>query len=155
MNTPHHNSTVADLDACIFCRLLYVAIITISFFYYFYPVSTTSFLSLSLHYLFLAIIAIIILFEIVGLRCKWVLWGQRKREGRVISSFSWTIISLCLVLLLAPGKQYAIPIVVSCSFIDPLLGELYRTRLDKHGFFSGCSCCCDDNLLVGNLVVQN
>ncbi|MFW0097501.1 MAG: hypothetical protein AB8Z31_02870 [Coxiella endosymbiont of Haemaphysalis qinghaiensis] len=97
------NSTVGGLDACIFCRLLHVAIITVSFFYYFYPVSTASFLSPSLHYLLLAIIAIIILFEIVRLRCKWALWGQRKRERRGISSFSWTIISLFLVLLLAPG----------------------------------------------------
>ncbi|MFW0079238.1 MAG: hypothetical protein AB8Z16_01085 [Coxiella endosymbiont of Haemaphysalis qinghaiensis] len=92
-------------------------------------------MSPSLHYLLLAIIAIIILFEIVRLRCKWALWGQRKRERRGISSFSWTIISLFLVLLLAPGKQYAIPIIVSCFLVDPLFGELRRTRLDTTWIF--------------------
>lgn len=34
-------------------------------------------------------------------------------------------------MLLAPGKQYAIPIIWSCAIVDPLLGELRRTQLSR------------------------
>ncbi|UVE59530.1 hypothetical protein [Coxiella-like endosymbiont] len=65
----------------------------------------------------------------------WILWGQREREVKNISSFTWTVVSLCVVLLLAPGKQYAIPIIASCAFVDPFLGELRRTQLNRAWIF--------------------
>ncbi|WP_100622841.1 hypothetical protein [Candidatus Coxiella mudrowiae] len=87
LDTPHYYSTVGSLGAHLFRRLLHIAIIIIPFLYYSYSISVARFLGLSLHSLLLVIIAIVILFEIVRLRRKWVLWGQRKRKGRMVSSF--------------------------------------------------------------------
>lgn len=87
LDTPHYYSTVGSLGAQLFRRLLHMAIIIIPFLYYSYSISVARFLGLSLHSLLLVMIAIVILFEIVRLRRKWVLWGQRKRKGRMVSSF--------------------------------------------------------------------
>jgi len=61
----------------------------------------------------------------------WIAFGQRSREARQISSFSWGLMSIFLVLLFAPGKAFAIPIIISCALGDPLLGELRRLRIAK------------------------
>ena len=127
----HHIQIVGGLSGHIFRRSLHVVILFIPLLYFAYAGTVAQFTGLSQEHLLLIIIALAVIFEIVRLKMGWMLWGQREREAKNISSFSWTVVSLCVVLLLAPGKQYAIPIVASCAFVDPLLGEFRRTQLNR------------------------
>ncbi|QTS84119.1 hypothetical protein [Coxiella endosymbiont of Amblyomma nuttalli] len=126
-----HMQIANGLKVRIFRRFLHVGIFLVSLFYFTYAKVIARFTNLSTKYLLLIIIILVIMFEIVRLKSGLVLYGQREREAKNISSFSWTVVSLCVVLLLAPGKQYAIPITASCAFVDPLLGELRRTQLNR------------------------
>ncbi|MCB1827000.1 MAG: hypothetical protein KDH94_01150 [Coxiellaceae bacterium] len=71
------------------------------------------------------LLGLIILLEAVRLAFRFQAFGQRSHEARKISSFAWGGASLFLVLLFAP-KMFAYPIIASCAFGDPLLGELRR-----------------------------
>lgn len=128
---PRHIQTVGGLGGHVFRRSVHMAILFMPFLYFAYAETVAQFTDLSPKNLLLIIIALTIIFEIVRLKMGWILLGQREREVKNISSFTWTVFSLCVVLLLAPGKQYAIPIIASCAFVDPFLGELRRTQLNR------------------------
>ncbi|ATN85343.1 hypothetical protein [Coxiella burnetii] len=126
-----YHKTVGGIGGHILRRFIHLSMLIIPFLYYSYAKSRFNLFGLSYKSLLLVIIGLMLLFEIVRLKRGWLLWGQREREGKNFSSLAWTIVSLCLVLLLAPGKQYAIPIIWSCAIVDPLLGELRRTQLSR------------------------
>ena len=131
MHTTHRIQTIGGLGGYIFRRSLHVATLFIPLLYFANAKTVAQFTGLSKENLLLIIIALTTVFEIVRLKMGWILWGQREREIKNISSFAWTVVSLCVVLLLAPGKQYAIPIIISCACVDPFLGELRRTQLNR------------------------
>ena len=128
-----YQKTVGGIRGYILRRLFHIFMLIVPFVYYAYAAEASAdFIKLSPVALLLFIMVLTIIFEIVRLKRGWaLLWGQRRREAKNISSLTWTIISLCLVLLLSPGKQYAIPIIASCAIVDPLLGELRRTTLNR------------------------
>ena len=128
----HYTQTIGGLGSRVFRRSIHVAILFVPLLYFTYAETLAKFTGLSAKYLLLIIIIVLaIVFEIVRLKMGWILWGQREREAKSISSFAWTVVSLCVVLLLTPGKQYAIPIIASCALVDPLLGELRQTQLNR------------------------
>lgn len=135
MNPTHYTKTNGGLSGYILRRSVHVAMLIVPPLYYAYAPSVAGFFGLSPPHLLLIIIALNILFEIVRLKRGWVLWGQRQREAKNISSLAWTVLSVCLVLLLAPGESYAVPIIWSCAIVDPLLGELRRTQLNTSWIF--------------------
>lgn len=76
-----------------------------------------------------AILGVIVLLEMLRLWRGWAIIGQRDYERNHISAFTWGSVSLGLVLLFAPGKAFAVPIIAAYAIGDPLLGELRQTAL--------------------------
>ncbi len=142
MSQSHIANTVGGLRGYILRRVVHVAIGIVPLLYYAYGAIVAQFFHLTAPQLLLVVIGLNVVIEVFRLKFKWTLLGHRVHEARTISSFAWGVLSLCLVLLFAPGKEYAIPIIWSCALVDPLLGELRRTELNR-----------DLVMLIGMIVV--
>ena len=110
-------------------RLIHIAMFLIPIFYYRYGSSIASYMHLSVRELLAIIFLSVVLLEILRLHMGWLLLGQRKNEQRRVSAFAWGVISLVVVLLFVPGGytqgiQYALPLIATLAFMDPLMGEL-------------------------------
>lgn len=104
-------------------RLFHIISITgvVFLYYWFFPDYSESLLP---HSLLLGVALVIIIFEIIRIKNRWIFFGQRDYEAAQISAFAWTVVALCILLLLAHDKNIAMAIAVSCAIGDPLLGEL-------------------------------
>lgn len=74
----------------------------------------------------LILLVLMVLIESLRLQTGLVFFGQRKHEARRISSFGWGMLGIALVLFLAPGPAFGIPIIWSLALGDPFLGEARR-----------------------------
>src|SRR5262249_4469210 len=86
-------------------------------------------IGISLSQLVWACLAVILLLEALRLYQGWTVFGQRHYEQNHLSAFAWGAIGMALVLLFAPGKQFAIPIIAAYAIGDPVLGELRRAAV--------------------------
>jgi hypothetical protein len=129
LSKTHAEQTVGGLSGHLLRRVVHVAIAATPLLYYAYGATVGGWFHLTAKQILLVIIAISIIFEVLRLKFGWTVFGQRQHEAKRISAFAWGAVSVCLVLLLAPDKRFAIPIVWSCAIVDPILGELRRTHL--------------------------
>lgn len=125
----YEGHTVGGLKGHLLRRAIHLGILVIPILYYSFADPVTAFFRLSANQIVLIIMFIVMLLELLRLRLGWVVFGQRKHEAKAISSFAWTGISIGIVLLFAPDKQFGFPIIWSCALGDPLLGELRRCRI--------------------------
>lgn len=116
-------------------RLIHMSMCLLPLLYYALVEQGFTFWTLGVDIWMSIIVGIILIFEGLRLSQGWVLFAQRKHEARQLSSFAWGALAVALVLWLAPQKMYAIPIIWSCAFGDPFLGELRHTRLPKWAVF--------------------
>lgn len=121
----------------LFRRSIHVGMILIPIWYYQYNTAITTRYHLPHYTLLLLIACIVLIIEIVRLNMGWVFFGQRTLEKHVISSFAWGLISIVLVLLWAPEKAYAFPIIISCALGDPVIGELRQWYSNWKASFIG------------------
>lgn len=75
-----------------------------------------------------------LLYEAVRLRWQLPIPGHRHYEMKTLSSMAWGTISIVLVVLVAPTgaahpAAYGLPLVMTLSFADPLMGEMRRFEL--------------------------
>jgi len=110
-------------------RLIHISSFVIPLIYYDFGQPIAAVFHITPTVLLWCLIGVVIILEVMRLCFGWLAFGQRQHETKQISSFAWAAVSIFLVLLFAPGKAYAIPIIWSCAFGDPLLGELRRFRL--------------------------
>lgn len=109
-------------------RLFHALMIIVPFFYYYF--FTNHFSEKYLHLAILAFIFLVFLFEKLRIRMKLVLFAQKLHEASRISAFAWTMLSLGIILLFAP-VYFAVPIIFTCAFVDPLLGEMRLRHFNK------------------------
>lgn len=108
-------------------RFFHMAMLIVPFLYYdfFAPLVTKKIAHLTL----IAIIFFVFLLEKLRIRYRLVFFGQRFYEAVRISAFAWTLLSLALVLIFSPSVAYAVPIIATCAFVDPLMGELRLRKI--------------------------
>jgi len=131
ITSKHTEQTVGGLGGHILRRLIHIATALAPILYYAYAEPVARFLHLTPKLILLIIFVLNIIFEVIRLSFGWTLIGHRRHEKKYISSFAWGIFSICLVLMLAPSRIFAIPIIWSCAIGDPVLGELRRTTLNR------------------------
>ncbi len=110
-------------------RCIHIGMLIIPFLYYAYAKPAADFIHITPQWLVIIIAGIVILLDLIRLLFGITLFGQRPHEAKQFSSFAWGAIAIALVLLLAPGKAYAVPIIAGCSLGDPLIGELRRKNV--------------------------
>lgn len=119
-------TTKGGTAAHIMRRLIHIAQVFYPIIYYDFGQQIAGWFNLSLHNGLLLILSVIILLEIIRLSFGLTIFGQREHEARQVSSFTWSAIAVVLVLMFAPGKMYAVPIIWGCALGDPFIGELRR-----------------------------
>lgn len=129
ISTKHAAQTVGGLGGHILRRIIHIGTAIVPILYYAYARPVANFLHVTPTLLLLIIFALNIIAEAMRLVFGWTSIGHRRHEKKYISSFAWGIFSICLVLMLAPDRSFAIPIIWSCAVGDPLLGELRKTKL--------------------------
>ncbi len=128
-NNNHVANTKGGIKGHVIRRLLHVGMILVPFIYYYYGAFFTAYLKMSPQFLVIALLALTLFLEIIRLVTGLTVFGQRQHESKQVSSFTWAVISMALVLLFAPGREYAMPIIASCAIGDPVIGELRSAKV--------------------------
>ena len=150
MTTNHINQSVGGVKGHIFRRLFHVSLAAVPVVYYSYGPDAVVALSVDLldlvSYIFLAILVM----EIIRLKFRIVLVGQRRYESTQISAVAWGAFSIWLTILLTSFEPftsgsglrtglYGIPIIFGLAFVDPIMGEIRRIRGAKLAILVGTS----------------
>jgi hypothetical protein len=69
--------------------------------------------------------------EIIRLRRSKVLFGLREYEKTRISAFAWFALGMGVALLLFE-MEFVVPVVIGMAFIDPLIGEIRRNKIELY-----------------------
>ena len=130
-HVPH---SVGGIWGHLFRRLIHLGMLIIPIIYYWEGASVSSFTGLDPKQIVSVCAFAIILSEVIRLRIGIVVFGQREYESNQLSAFFWGGTSVCLTLLIAPeegmnGAAYGVPLILSLTLIDPLLGELRRANV--------------------------
>ena len=130
-HVPH---SVGGLSGHLFRRFIHLAMVIIPIIYYWEGDAVSSFTGLEPKQIVSICAFAIIISEVIRLRIGIVVFGQREYESSQLSAFFWGGNSVCLTLLIAPeeginGAAYGLPLILSLTIIDPLLGELRRANV--------------------------
>lgn len=80
---------------------------------------------------------ILIFLEMIRLYFGIIIVGQREYEAKQISALAWGAFAVCLALLLSPESDssegmmsgiYAAPLIWGLTFVDPIMGEIKRSK---------------------------
>ncbi len=125
------------MNGIAFRRLTHVSMTAIPFIYYIYGQDIADTVSLEAKQLVSAVCIIILFAEAIRIRLGIVIFGQREYEADQISALAWGGLAVSLALLLAPGEGdgleagvYGIPLIVGLTLVDPVMGEIKRTKKD-------------------------
>jgi len=130
-HVPH---SVGGIWGHLFRRLIHLGMLIIPIIYYWEGALVSSFTGLEPKQIVSVCAFAIILSEVIRLRIGIVVFGQREYESNQLSAFFWGGTSVCLTLIIAPeegmnGAAYGVPLILSLTLIDPLLGELRRANV--------------------------
>ncbi len=133
----HVEHSVGGFGGHAFRRLTHVSMTAIPFIYYIYGQDIADTVSLEAKQLVSAVCIIILFAEAIRIRLGIVIFGQREYEADQISALAWGGLAVSLALLLAPGEGdgleagvYGIPLIVGLTLVDPVMGEIKRTKKD-------------------------
>ncbi len=133
----HVDHSVGGFGGHAFRRFTHVSMTAIPFIYYLYGQDVADIISLDSKQLVSIICLLIVIAEVVRLRLGIVIFGQREYEADQISALAWGGLAVSLALLLAPGEGegleagiYGIPLIVGLTMVDPVMGEIKRTKQD-------------------------
>ena len=133
----HVDHSVGGFGGHAFRRFTHVSMTAIPFVYYLYGEDVADIISLDAKQLVSAICLLIVFAEVIRLRLGIVIFGQREYEADQISALAWGGLAVSLALLLAPGEGegleagiYGIPLIVGLTMVDPVMGEIKRTKQD-------------------------
>lgn len=107
-------------------RLIHLSMAVIPFLYYSYAMALASWMHWTPTGLVIAVVALILGFDLLRISQGWCLLGQRHYEVRRLSALAWSALAVGSVLLLAPHSSIAYALIVSAAVVDPLVGELRR-----------------------------
>ena len=133
----HVDHSVGGFGGHAFRRFTHVSMTAIPFVYYLYGQDVADVISLDAKQLVSAICLLILFAEVIRIRLGIVIFGQREYEADQISALAWGGLAVSLALLLAPGEGegleagiYGIPLIVGLTMVDPVMGEIKRTKQD-------------------------
>ena len=120
-------NTVGGHKGHLLRRCIHVLMLLIPIAYYYWGDLIYHYFNHAKVELVLIILVIVIAAEMLRMKKRYLIFGQRSHEATHISSFAWGAMAMAVVLLLVPNPIYAIPVVAGCAVGDPLIGALkYR-----------------------------
>lgn len=139
----HLENTIGGINGHIFRRIIHISMVFFPVLFYWYGDSLANIISnlfsteISRENIVLFFLISIILAELFRLFLGVTIFGQRTYEKKQVSALAWGGFSICLCFLFAPlggymGSYIGLPIILTISLVDPLLGEL-RKLMDSNG----------------------
>lgn len=112
-----------------FRRSIHLSTALIPFFYYFYLIKLPDTVTFFIHIGMLTLIGFIFVCDLIRLKFNKLFLGQRPYELKKLSAFFYAALGIVIVLIITPffetsSTAVAVPVIVSFSLVDPLLGEL-------------------------------
>ena len=118
-----------------FRRVTHISMGIIPFVYHLWGEDISSLFSLSLREFVTWVGVAFLIIELIRIRLGIIIVGQREYESNQISALAWGALAVCATLLLAPQEgsglnagKYTIPIILGLTFVDPLMGEVKRSK---------------------------
>ncbi len=135
----HVKHSIGGMSGHAFRRLTHVSMAAIPYLYYVHGDSISSYFSLQAREFVSAICILILVIEAFRIRTGIVIIGQREYESSQISALAWGTLAVALALLIAPIEEpfgrmqagiYGTPIILGMTLVDPVMGEIKRTKHD-------------------------
>ncbi len=138
MFVDHVGHSIGGMGGHAFRRLTHVSMASIPYLYYVHGDQISSYFSLEPREFVSAICILILIIEAIRLRTGVVIVGQREYESSQISALAWGAFAVALALLIAPESEkggmeagiYGTPIILGMTLVDPVMGEVKRTKKD-------------------------
>ena len=118
--------SVGGMSGHIFRRIFHISMFIIPYIYFEFGNEVAERIGYSLPEVVSLVIIVAIFGEALRLKFGLTVFGQREYEANQVSALAWGGFAVGMVLLLAPTKEYAYPLIFSLSFGDPFMGELRR-----------------------------
>lgn len=125
--------SVGGVYGHIFRRAFHISMFIIPVIFFEFGESFADSLGYSLPEVVSIVILVAIFGEAIRLKFEFTIFGQREYEAKQVSALAWGGLAIGMVLLLAPIKQYAYPLIFSLSFGDPFMGEIRRMGVETRG----------------------
>lgn len=122
--------SVGGVYGHIFRRAFHISMFLIPVVFFEFGESFADSLGYSLEEVVSIVILIAIFGEAIRLKLGFTIFGQREYEAKQVSALAWGGLAVGMVLLLAPVKQYAYPLIFTLSFGDPFMGEIRRMGVE-------------------------
>ena len=133
----HLENTIGGKKGHVFRRFIHVSMMIFPIIYYWYGSDIADFLSeffdlvITREKIIVTLLILIVMAELGRLFFGLTIFGQRTYEEKQISALAWGGFSICLCFLFAPlggykGSYIGLPIIITISLVDPLLGELRK-----------------------------
>ena len=134
----HAEHSVGGLKGHVLRRMTHISIIFIPILYYTRGHEIASLFALEPKEFVASICLLFIIFELIRLKLGFIVLGQREYESKQISALAWGAFSVSLALIFSPegdgdglkSGSYGIPLIFGLSIVDPVMGEIKRTKKD-------------------------
>ena len=134
----HVDHSIGGFGGHSFRRLTHVSLAIIPYLYYVHGNEIASVFQLESNQFVSLACVLILLVEALRLKFGIVIIGQREYESSQISALAWGALAVSLALLVAPKEDgeelssglYGVPIIIGMTIVDPLMGEIKRTKQD-------------------------
>ena len=147
LDIDHAKHSVGGLNGHIFRRFTHVIMCLIPILYYTKGDQLSDFFSMEPNQFVTYCLLILILLEIVRLYFGIIIVGQREYEAKQVSALAWGAFAVCLALIISPESKnfegmesglYAAPLIWGLTFVDPIMGEIKRSKRGiKAAIFGG------------------
>jgi|TARA_B110000438_G_scaffold47206_2_gene47474 hypothetical protein len=133
----HAKHSVGGLGGHFFRRFTHVIMALIPIIYFTRGEQISDVFSLTPNEFVMFACFILIFLEMIRLYFGIIIVGQREYEAKQISALAWGAFAVCLALLLSPESDssegmmsgiYAAPLIWGLTFVDPIMGEIKRSK---------------------------
>ena len=121
--------SIGGMSGHVFRRIFHISMFIIPYIYFEFGEDVAEIIGYTLPEVVSLVIIVAILGEALRLKFGLTVFGQREYEAKQVSALAWGGFAVGMVLLLAPVKEYAYPLILSLAFGDPFMGELRRKGL--------------------------
>ncbi len=137
LDIDHAKHSVGGMKGHIFRRFTHVIMCLIPILYYTKGSQLSDLFSMEPIEFVTFCLLLLIFLELLRLYFGIVIVGQREYEAKQISALAWGAFAVCLALIVSPESKnfegmesgvYAAPLIWGLTFVDPIMGEIKRSK---------------------------
>ena len=137
LDIDHAKHSVGGMKGHIFRRFTHVIMCLIPILYYTKGSKLSGLFSMNPNEFVTFCLLLLIFLELLRLYFGIVIVGQREYEAKQISALAWGAFAVCLALIFSPESKnfdgmesgiYAAPLIWGLTFVDPIMGEIKRSK---------------------------